>query len=58
MQHYNYYDGLPSNNVTSIYVCRDTVYIATTEGLAIIPLSNTTRWHLLLNIPVNKLRSI
>lgn len=35
---YTFYDGLPSNNVTGIYVFKDTAYIATTQGLGVIPL--------------------
>lgn len=58
MQNYNYYDGLPSNNVTSIYVCRDTAYIATTEGLGIIPLRDTLRWQMTPpDIYINKVQA-
>ncbi len=40
MHNYNFYDGLPSDNVTSIYVYQDTAFIATTEGLGIIALND------------------
>lgn len=38
LEHYTFCDGLPSGNVTDIYVCKDTAYFATTQGLGIIPL--------------------
>jgi hypothetical protein len=42
VKNYTFYDGLPSNNVTSVYTWQDTAYIATTEGLGIIPLKDST----------------
>jgi len=38
-QNYTLYDGLPSSNVNSVYVARDTAYIATTDGLGVLPLA-------------------
>lgn len=43
VKQYTFYDGLPSNNITDIYVCRDTAYFATTQGLGIIPLKDSAR---------------
>lgn len=39
---YTFYDGLPSNSINDIYVYKDTAYIATSEGLGIIPLKDKT----------------
>lgn len=41
LHNYTFYDGLPSDNVTSVYVNRDTAFIATTEGIGIIALNDT-----------------
>jgi hypothetical protein len=48
-QHYTFYDGLPSDNVTDIYVCRDTAYFTTMQGLGIIPLKDSA--HLQMAAP-------
>jgi ligand-binding sensor domain-containing protein len=37
---YTFFDGLPSNDVTSVYVQHDTAYVATAAGLGILPLKN------------------
>lgn len=42
-RHYTFYDGLPSDNVTDVYVCRDTAYFTTMQGLGIIPLKDSSR---------------
>jgi ligand-binding sensor domain-containing protein len=42
MRNYTFYDGLPSNNITGVYVYRDTAFITTSEGPGIIPLLDTT----------------
>jgi ligand-binding sensor domain-containing protein len=42
VRHYTFYDGLPSNNITGIYVHHDTAFITTTEGPGVIPLLDTT----------------
>ncbi|KAA5534615.1 hypothetical protein F0919_08320 [Taibaiella lutea] len=42
IRNYTFYDGLPSNNITGVYVYRDTAFITTTEGPGIIPLLDTT----------------
>ncbi len=42
IRNYTFYDGLPSNNATSVYVCRDTAYVATSEGIRILPLKDST----------------
>lgn len=42
VKNYTFYDGLPSNNATSIYVCRDTAYVATSEGIGALPLKDST----------------
>ncbi|MBL7711999.1 MAG: histidine kinase, partial [Chitinophagaceae bacterium] len=41
VHNYTFYDGLPSNNVTSIYTWQDTAYIATADGLGIVPIKDT-----------------
>jgi hypothetical protein len=41
LSNYTFYDGLPSNNVSSIYVCRDTAFFTTTEGLGMISLNDS-----------------
>lgn len=40
MTNYTFYEGLPSNSVNSVYVCRDTAYVATTEGMGVILLDD------------------
>lgn len=40
---YTFFDGLPSNDATSVYVQHDTAYVATAEGLGILPLNNPVR---------------
>lgn len=42
VRNYTFYDGLPSNNITSIYADQDTAFISTAEGAGIIPLRDTT----------------
>lgn len=42
VKNYTFYEGLPSNNVTSIYTWQDTAYIATAEGLGVIPIRDST----------------
>lgn len=42
VRNYTFYDGLPSNNVTSVYVCRDTAYVATSEGIGVLPLKDSS----------------
>jgi hypothetical protein len=42
VKNYTFYDGLPSNNATSVYVCRDTAYVATSEGIGVLPLKDST----------------
>lgn len=42
IRNYTFYDGLPSNNITGVYVNRDTAFITTTEGLGIVPLLDTS----------------
>lgn len=41
-RNYTFYDGLPSNNITGVYVYRDTAFVTTTEGPGVIPLLDTT----------------
>lgn len=43
-KNYSFYDGLPSNNVTDVYVQQDTAYFATTQGLGIVPVKDTARF--------------
>lgn len=52
---YTFYDGLPSNNVTSIYVHRDTAFISTAEGAGILPLKDSG---LHMNPPLIYLNSV
>lgn len=40
---YTFYDGLPSNNCSSVYVDHDTAYIATSGGIGIILLKDTAQ---------------
>lgn len=40
-KNYTFYDGLPSNNATSVYVCMDTAYVATSEGIGVLPLKDS-----------------
>lgn len=40
---YTLYDGLPSSNINSIFVSRDTAYFATAEGMGVIPLKDSMR---------------
>lgn len=42
VSHYTFYDGLPSNSATSVYVYQDTAYVATSDGLGILPLKDST----------------
>lgn len=42
-RNYTFYDGLPSNNITDIYVHSDTAYFTTTQGLGIVPLKDGSR---------------
>jgi hypothetical protein len=42
VKNYTFYDGLPSNSATSVYVWQDTAYVATSEGLGILPLKDET----------------
>ncbi len=42
IRNYTFYDGLPSNNATSVYVYKDTAYVATSEGIGILPLQDST----------------
>jgi len=42
IRNYTFYDGLPSNNITGVYVYKDTAFVTTTEGPGIIPLLDTT----------------
>ena len=42
VKNYTFYDGLPSNSATSVYVWQDTAYVATSEGLGILPLKDNT----------------
>lgn len=42
-RNFTFYDGLPSNNVTDVYVAKDTAYFTTMHGLGIIPLTDSTR---------------
>ncbi|WP_118950236.1 sensor histidine kinase [Taibaiella helva] len=42
-RNYTFYDGLPSNNINSIFVSRDTAYIATADGIGVIPLKDSLR---------------
>ena len=42
IRNYTFYDGLPSNNITSVHVQNDTAFITTAEGPGIIPLRDTT----------------
>lgn len=39
---YTFYDGLPSNSVNNVYVHQDTAYMATSEGLGVVPLKDDT----------------
>lgn len=40
---YTFYDGLPSSNINSVFVSRDTAYLATADGIGIIPLKDSMR---------------
>lgn len=42
MKNYTFYDGLPSNNVNSVFVYRDTAYVATTDGMGVILLNDSS----------------
>lgn len=41
VKNYTFYDGLPSNSATSVYVWHDTAYVATSGGLGILPLKDS-----------------
>jgi hypothetical protein len=56
IRNYTFYDGLPSNNITDVYVCRDTAFITTAEGPGIIPLLDTTL--LQMNAPLVYLNAV
>jgi hypothetical protein len=56
IRNYTFYDGLPSNNITDVYVCRDTAFITTAEGPGIIPLLDTTL--LQMNAPLVYLNTV
>jgi ligand-binding sensor domain-containing protein len=43
---YTIYDGLPSDNISDVYVQRDTAYFTTTKGLGIIPLRDSSRFRM------------
>ncbi|WP_118976043.1 sensor histidine kinase [Taibaiella koreensis] len=43
-QNYTFYDGLPSNNVNAVFVSRDTAYIATADGMGVVPLRDSLRY--------------
>lgn len=55
-RNYTFYDGLPSNNITGVYVFRDTAFITTAEGTGIIPLQDTT--FLQMNAPLVYLNAV
>jgi signal transduction histidine kinase len=42
IRNYTFYDGLPANNITSVYVQQDTAFITTAEGPGVIPLRDST----------------
>jgi hypothetical protein len=56
VRNYTFYDGLPSNNITSVYVYKDTAFITTAEGPGIIPLLDTTL--LQMNAPLVYLNAV
>lgn len=56
IRNYTFYDGLPSNNITGVYVDRDTAFITTAEGPGIIPLLDTTL--LQMNAPLVYLNTV
>ncbi|HYG15460.1 MAG TPA: histidine kinase, partial [Bacteroidia bacterium] len=37
---YTFFDGLPSSNVSAVFVKNDTAYVATSEGIGVLPLNH------------------
>jgi len=52
IRHYDVNDGLPNNNINTVYVTAEDLMVGTNNGLAIVPI-NQTRKDLLIDVFIN-----